>query len=61
MVVCSSVYYMRVISYFGSVLVTTLQDPPPPPKVCKTPTHGICSPNILALPLGPMVHAVRVS
>ena len=60
MVVCRSVYYMRVISYFGSVLVTTLQDLPSPESVQNSNTWHMQS-NILALPLGPMVHAVRVS
>ena len=75
MVVCSSVYYMRVISYFGSVLVTTLQDPPSPESVQNSNTwhmqseyfsfafrtDGACGPCVLALPLGLMAHVVRVS
>ena len=73
MVVYSSVCYMRVISYFGSVLVTTLQDPPESVQNSNTwhmqseypcfalGTDGAGSLCVLASPLGPMANAVHVS
>ena len=57
----------------GGLIVQTYRTTPPLiPKVCKTPiysthsrnvpvlssTHGACSPSVLALPFGTMVHIV---
>ena len=35
-----SICLVSVVEYLGSVLVTTLWDPPPPSKVCETPSKG---------------------